>query len=165
MWILRLRPLALVGVILLVLAHSQAPGPLAQASGVPLNRVDCASLPGVQLAGARITEAAAFPAGESGPVKVRALPRRRRDRQGDSLRRILPDRWNERLFAGGGGGFVGSPRTRPLPARIWATPPWAPTLGMTGTAPTRDGRSATASGRSTTAILASIGPPRSPGLS
>jgi pimeloyl-ACP methyl ester carboxylesterase len=114
MLMLHSRPSALGGVLLLALAHSQAAGPLAQANGAHQNHVDCASLPGVQLAGARITEAAAFPAAESGPVKVAhcrvagVIDREIR------FVEYLPDRWNERLFAGGGGGFVGKPENQAI---------------------------------------------------
>ena len=85
--------------------HLGSPG---QAASGQQKHVECASLGELQLTNVRITEAVATPAPEKGPVTV---PHCRVSGVIDKEIRfteLLPDRWNERLFAGGGGGFVGS---------------------------------------------------------
>lgn len=84
------------------------PVSFAQAAGAPSAHVDCASLTTLRLTHARITEALAVAASETGNVRA---PHCRVSGVIDKEIRfteLLPDRWNERLFAGGGGGFVGS---------------------------------------------------------
>ena len=86
--------------------HARAVVPAA-AVAAQQRRVECASLTGLQLKDARIVEAVAVPAAERGTV--RAAHCRVSGVIGKEIRfaELLPDRWNERLFAGGGGGFVG----------------------------------------------------------
>jgi feruloyl esterase len=100
----------MVGALCLVVAGLPRTHPVSSslsASG-PTAHVECASLVTLQLPGSRITEAFAVGAADTGPVKV---PHCRVSGVIDKEIRfaeLLPDRWNERLFAGGGGGFVGS---------------------------------------------------------
>ncbi len=87
---------------------SSDPVSFAQAGSAPSAHVDCASLTTLRLTSARITEAVAVAASETGNVRA---PHCRVSGVIDREIRfteLLPDRWNERLFAGGGGGFVGS---------------------------------------------------------
>ena len=53
---------------------------------------------------------------------------------------LLPDRWNERLFAGGGGGFVGSVQNQAVASVNFGYARSAPIRGTRQTASTRDGR-------------------------
>ena len=78
-----------------------------QAVGVQQPHLECASLGNVQLTGARITEASAVAARESGAVRVAHCRVSGVIDKDIRFVELLPDRWNERLFAGGGGGFVG----------------------------------------------------------
>lgn len=78
-----------------------------QAAAAPPTHVDCASLAAVSLPGARITEAVAMPAPEKGPVTVAHCRVSGVIDKEIRFTELLPDQWNERLFSGGGGGFVG----------------------------------------------------------
>jgi Tannase and feruloyl esterase len=94
--------------LLVVGLTSSHPVSSAQAVGAPPAHIECASLTTLQLTNARITEALAVAARETGNVRA---PHCRVSGVIDKETRfteLLPDRWNERLFAGGGGGFVGS---------------------------------------------------------
>jgi pimeloyl-ACP methyl ester carboxylesterase len=92
--------------ILLGFAYNHAVLP-AQAVAGQQSHLDCAALVNVQLIGARITAASAVAAQDSGPVKVAHCRVSGVIDKEIRFAQLLPDRWNERLFAGGGGGFVG----------------------------------------------------------
>jgi feruloyl esterase len=98
-----------MAVALLILAGLPNAGGVAfrqVVTGAP-KHADCASLVAVQLPQARIIEAVATPAPESGPVRVAHCRVSGVIDKEIRFAELLPDRWNERLFAGGGGGFVG----------------------------------------------------------
>jgi feruloyl esterase len=104
-----LRPRMLTALCLVVAGPSPLP-PVssAQAVGTSSARVECASLTTLQLPNTRITEALAVAVRDTGSVRA---PHCRVSGVIDKeirFTQLLPDRWNERLFAGGGGGFVGS---------------------------------------------------------
>jgi feruloyl esterase len=84
------------------------PAGAGQAGGSQPKHLECASLAGLQLPGVRITEAVAIPAPEKGPITVAHCRVSGVIDKETRFTELLPDRWNERLFAGGGGGFVGS---------------------------------------------------------
>jgi feruloyl esterase len=84
------------------------PGSPRQAASSPQKHVECASLGELRLPNIRITEAAAIAAPEKGPITVAHCRVSGVIDTEIRFTELLPDRWNERLFAGGGGGFVGS---------------------------------------------------------
>jgi feruloyl esterase len=86
--------------------HAGAGAPGQAASGQQ-KRVECASLGGLQLPDVRITEAVAIAAQEKGAITVAHCRVSGVIDKETRFTELLPDRWNERLFAGGGGGFVG----------------------------------------------------------
>jgi pimeloyl-ACP methyl ester carboxylesterase len=77
------------------------------AAGGRQKHVECASLSELKLANVRITEAVAIAAPEKGPVTVAHCRVSGVIDKEIRFTELLPDRWNEGLFAGGGGGFVG----------------------------------------------------------
>lgn len=83
-------------------------GGAAQAGAGPPAHVECGSLVALQLPNVRVTEAVAIPAAEKGPVTVAHCQVSGVIDKEIRFTELLPDRWNERFFAGGGGGFVGS---------------------------------------------------------
>lgn len=86
-------------------ASTQTPGG-ASASG-QAKRDDCASVGGLQLPNVRITEAVTVAAPASGAVTVGHCRVSGVIDKEIRFTTLLPDRWNGRLFSGGGGGFVG----------------------------------------------------------
>jgi hypothetical protein len=84
------------------------PGSPRQAATGPQKHVECASLGELRLPNVRITEAVAIAAPAKGPVTVPHCRVSGVIEKEIRFTELLPDRWNERLFAGGGGGFVGS---------------------------------------------------------
>src|SRR5688572_23456702 len=80
----------------------------AQQQGSPERRVECASLPGLQLENARITESTAVAAAPTGSLRVAHCRVSGVIDKEIRFTALLPDQWNDRLFAGGGGGYVGS---------------------------------------------------------
>ena len=104
--IVHTRVIAACCLIVVWMSHVE-PGSPAQAAGGRQKRVECASLGGLQLPNARITEATAIPAPEKGPITVAHCRVSGVIDKEIRFTELLPDRWNERLLAGGGGGFVG----------------------------------------------------------
>ncbi|HMF59467.1 MAG TPA: tannase/feruloyl esterase family alpha/beta hydrolase, partial [Vicinamibacterales bacterium] len=80
----------------------------AQAVGASPAHVECASLTALQLPNTKVTEALAVAAREAGTVRTSHCRVSGVIDKEIRFTELLPDRWNERLFAGGGGGFVGS---------------------------------------------------------
>lgn len=80
----------------------------AQTSAGVERRVDCASLTGLQMPNVRITEAVAVAAPATGAIKVAHCRVSGIIDTETRFRALLPDGWNGRFFAGGGGGFAGS---------------------------------------------------------
>ncbi len=105
--VLQGRVIALWCLIAVGLPHVDLGSP-PQATSGSQKRVECASLAGLQLSNVRITEAVAMAAPEKGPVTVAHCRVSGVIDKETRFTELLPDRWNERLFAGGGGGFVGS---------------------------------------------------------
>lgn len=70
-------------------------------------RLECAALATRQVPGVRITEAVAVAASDTDAVKVAHCRVSGVIDKEIHFVELLPDRWNERFFAGGGGGFVG----------------------------------------------------------
>ncbi len=70
-------------------------------------RVECASLVTLQLPNVKITEAVMVPAAEKGAVRASHCRVSGVIDTETRFTELLPDQWNERLFSGGGGGFVG----------------------------------------------------------
>ena len=112
--VLHTRVIALWCLIVVAAPHAD-PGSSEQAPASQHKRiVECAALGALELTRVRITEAVAIAAPEKGPITV---PHCRVSGVIDREIRfteLLPDRWNERLFAGGGGGFVGSVENQAL---------------------------------------------------
>jgi feruloyl esterase len=104
--ILHPRPLVLLCLVLAGLPGGDAA--IRQRISQPQARIECASLGQVSLANVRITESTAVGATEKGPVTVAHCRVSGIIDTEIRFTALLPDRWNERLFAGGGGGFVGS---------------------------------------------------------
>ena len=76
--------------------------------GPPSRTPDCASLLALQQQSVRITEAVAVAATATGAVTVAHCRVSGVIDKETRFTALLPDHWNERLFAGGGGGFVGT---------------------------------------------------------
>lgn len=101
------RVIAAWCLIVVGVPHADPGLPTPAAGGQP-KHVECASLSGFQLPNVRITEAVAIAAPEKGPITVAHCRVSGVIDKETRFTELLPDRWNERLFAGGGGGFVGS---------------------------------------------------------
>ena len=111
--------IALTSLVLVAALRVHAAGPSTPAIDASLRtdgrvvagqepRRDCASLVGLEVAGARVGEAVPAPAPASGPIKVAHCKVSGVIEKEINFTALLPERWNERLFAGGGGGFVGA---------------------------------------------------------
>src|SRR4029078_10890708 len=96
----------LPSVLLILLAGG--PQVAAQDAGGPARRLDCTALTGLQLTNARITEAAAMPVRATCSIKVSHCRVSGVIDKEIRFTALLPDRWNQRFFGGGGGGFAGS---------------------------------------------------------
>jgi pimeloyl-ACP methyl ester carboxylesterase len=110
--ILHARVIALC-LIVVGVPHADLSSP-PQAGGRRQRLVECASLNALQLPDVRITEAAAIAAREKGPVTVAHCRVSGIIDKEIRFTELLPDHWNERLLAGGGGGFVGSVENQAL---------------------------------------------------
>jgi feruloyl esterase len=81
----------------------------AQDTAAPTtSHAECASLSSVAIPGAKITEAVAVAAPSMGVVKVAHCRVSGVIDTETHFTALLPDRWNERFFSGGGSGFGGS---------------------------------------------------------
>ncbi len=99
--------IALLVTLALVPSRAIATGQARPPGGAPVPHSDCASLLGARVTDTRVTEAVAVSKAERGPVTV---PHCRVAGIIDTEIRfiaLLPDDWNGKFFAGGGGGFVG----------------------------------------------------------
>ena len=84
-----------------------ASGGVQRAGAPPVHHPDCASLASAHLPDTRITEATAVSKPASGPVTVAHCRVSGIIDAEIRFTALLPDDWNGRFFAGGGGGFVG----------------------------------------------------------
>ena len=80
----------------------------APAASGAANPAECANLTTLKLPDAKVTEAAAVPAGATGTVRVPHC--RVAGVIGKEIRfsLLMPDEWNHKFLMGGGGGFVGT---------------------------------------------------------
>jgi feruloyl esterase len=100
------RSLTLAALTLVCTLHGVA-GPSAatsQQDAAP----DCAAMSSAQLPNVRITEAVAVAAAPSGRIKAAHCKVSGVIEKEIRFTALLPERWNGRFMAGGGGGFVGS---------------------------------------------------------
>ena len=104
----RMVPLSiLLTMIVFGVIHSSL-GAQEQATGGPERRPDCTSLTGLQIPNVQITEGVAVGVPATGAIKVAHCRVSGVIDKEIHFAELLPDRWNERLFSGGGGGFVGA---------------------------------------------------------
>jgi Tannase and feruloyl esterase len=106
--VLDTRAIALLCLLVVAAPHADPGSPAQAPAGQHKRIVECAALGALQLTRVRITEAVAVAAPEKGPVTVAHCRVSGVIDKEIRFTELLPDRWNERLFAGGGGGFVGS---------------------------------------------------------
>ncbi len=97
----------LFSIAMVATAPIAAERPWTRAAAAP-QAIPCASLTTAALTGARITSATSIAASSSGAVTVAHCRVSGVIDTETKFTALLPDQWNERLFAGGGGGFVGS---------------------------------------------------------
>ena len=105
---------ALIAPAALSLAVALAVVPLARrvlAPTEPAGRsgphVECSSLAGARVPDVRVTEAVLVPAQAGGPERAAHCRVSGTIEEEIRFTALLPDEWNGRFFAGGGGGFVG----------------------------------------------------------
>src|SRR6266545_3831465 len=106
--VLHTRVTALWCLIVVAAPHADPGSPEQAAASQHKRIVECAALSALELTRVRITEAVAIAAPEKGPITVAHCRVSGIIDKEIRFTELLPDRWNERLFAGGGGGFVGS---------------------------------------------------------